>query len=216
MPASIRDVVGRRLSRLSETCNQALAVASVLGREFNLPLLARVSGQATDPLLDALEEAARAQLIEEDLPATRYRFSHALVQETLYAELSTGRRVRLHRQAGEALEALHAHDLVPQLAALARHFFQSASFGTADKAVDYALRAAERAESQAAWESAGEHYERALQALELQPESSVRQRCELLLTIGELHMRAHSATGNCSCGPRSSRSLRPIRSILPR
>ena len=96
-----------------------------------------------DRLLEALEEAMAARVIAELPRATdQYWFSHALIRETLYEELSTTRRVRLHRQIGEALEELDAEGNLPQLA---YHFAEAAPGGDVEKAVDYAERAAERA-----------------------------------------------------------------------
>ena len=102
--------------------------------------MAEVKG---DRLLEALEEAMAARVIAE-LPRSpdQYWFSHALIRETLYEELSTTRRVRLHRQIGEALEELDAEGNLPQLA---YHFAEAAPGGDVEKAVDYARRAGEKA-----------------------------------------------------------------------
>jgi predicted ATPase len=189
IPESVRDVVGRRLGRLSATCNDTLAIASVVGREFSLPLLSRVSGLSTDVILDALEEALRARLITEEEPAQRYRFTHALVQDTLYAELSAGRRLRLHAAVGQALEQLHTADLAPYYDELAYHFGIAAPVGSAERAIAYAVRAGDRAMAQVAWESAIQHYERALHALDMQPEPSPSQRCDVLLALGVAQFR---------------------------
>src|SRR3989454_756292 len=117
IPQSVREVVGRRLDHLSEECSRVLTIGSVIGREFGLRLLEKVSEVKGDRLLEALEEAMGARVIAE-LPRSidQYWFSHALIRETLYEELSTTRRVRLHRQIGEALEELDAEPNLPQLA----------------------------------------------------------------------------------------------------
>src|SRR5207237_1686971 len=120
LPESVREVVGKRLSRLSEACNQVLAVGAVGGREFRLATLERVTTRPTDELLELLEEAVRARVIQEHDAVGHYRFSHALVQETLYEELSTARRVRLHGQVGEAIERLRVGDLAPYVGELAQ------------------------------------------------------------------------------------------------
>ncbi|MEO8457000.1 MAG: protein kinase, partial [Chloroflexota bacterium] len=109
IPQSVKEVVGRRLDHLSEECNKALTIGAVIGREFGVRLLEKVSEVKGDRLVDALEEAMGARVIAE-LPrgVDMYWFSHALIRETLYEELSTTRRIRLHRQIGEALEELDA------------------------------------------------------------------------------------------------------------
>jgi DNA-binding CsgD family transcriptional regulator len=185
----VRDVVGRRLERLSATCNDVLIVASVVGRGFPLPVLERVSGLTTDTLLDALEEAVHARLIQEEAVAQRYRFTHALVQETLYDELSAGRRLRLHAAVGEALAQLHAADLAPHYGELAHHFAIAAPAGYAPTAIEYAILAGDHAMAQLAWESAIQHYERALHVMDLQPDADPVRRCDVLLSLGVAQFR---------------------------
>ena len=114
IPQSVKEVVGRRLDHLSEECNRILTTGAVIGREFGLRLLEKVAEVKGDRLLEALEEAMGARVIAE-LPRLidQYWFSHALIRETLYEELSTTRRVRLHRQIGEALEEMDAEGNLP-------------------------------------------------------------------------------------------------------
>jgi class 3 adenylate cyclase/pimeloyl-ACP methyl ester carboxylesterase len=99
IPEGIREVIGQRLSRLSEECNSILTIASVIGREFSLDALERASDLSLDRLLDLLEEAVAAHVVAE-VPHVvgRYSFSHTVIRETLYEELTTTRRVRLHGQ----------------------------------------------------------------------------------------------------------------------
>jgi predicted ATPase len=105
VPEGVRDVVGRRLGRLSAQTNQTLSVAAVLGRDFDVELLADLQDAPEDSLLDILDEAVQAGLVQET-SADRYRFAHVLVQVTLLEELSATRRRRLHRRVGEAIEKL--------------------------------------------------------------------------------------------------------------
>jgi DNA-binding winged helix-turn-helix (wHTH) protein/tetratricopeptide (TPR) repeat protein len=168
----IREVIGRRLSRLSDACNSALSIAAVIGREFDIAVLEAVTDLADDTLLDALEEAGRAQLVSESREVRgRFAFMHALVRETLHGELSSPRRVRLHRRVAEAIERLTHDRPDPPLADLAYHFTQAASAGTVDKAVDYATRAGDRAADTLAHEDAARFFEMALQSLDVRPAS---------------------------------------------
>jgi class 3 adenylate cyclase/tetratricopeptide (TPR) repeat protein len=186
IPESIREVVGRRLSRLSETANEALAVASVVGRDFEVGLVETVSRIPDSALVHALEEALRARLVRETETPGRLSFSHALVRLTLYEELGTLRRVRLHWQIGKAIESRHADSLDGHLSELAYHFAEGAVAGDPLRSVDWSLRAGARAAALLAHEEALVHYRRALSTLdelgELQPE----RRYEALLGIGQV------------------------------
>jgi pimeloyl-ACP methyl ester carboxylesterase len=99
IPQGAKEMIMRRLSRLSERCNSVLTIASVIGREFGMDALTRASGLPDEELLAALDEAVRATVIlEAPHIAGRYRFAHALIHEALYDELTTTRRVHLHGQ----------------------------------------------------------------------------------------------------------------------
>ena len=183
IPQSVREVVGRRLDHLSDECNKVLTIGAVIGREFGIKLLEKVAEVKGDRLLEALEEAMAARVIAELPRATdQYWFSHALIRETLYEELSTTRRVRLHRQIGEALEELDAEGNLPQLA---YHFAEAAPGGDVEKAVEYARKAGEKAVALYAWEDAVLQFERAVQALDLQPTVDEALKCDLLMETGQ-------------------------------
>jgi tetratricopeptide (TPR) repeat protein len=191
VPEGIRHVIGRRLNRLPDAVNASLAVACVQGREFDLDVVARASGLPADEVLDALEEAMDARLVTEaGTRPGRFRFAHALVRETLYDELPGRQRRRLHDQVGAALAELRADDLEAQLAELAHHFTQAARPGRARQAVVYARQAGDRAMEVLAYEEAAGHYERALQALDLQEPTDQAERCELLLALAAARMAA--------------------------
>ena len=108
IPEGVREVVGRRLSRLSEAANTVLSIASVVGQAMDVDVLVAVSALPEDAVIDALDEASSAALLRESASGT-YEFTHALVRSTLYDELSATRRTRRHRQIGEFLEV---HPLV--------------------------------------------------------------------------------------------------------
>ena len=189
LPESVREVIGRRLNRLSDECGEVVSVGSVIGRDFDLAVLDRVTGVEQDALADLLDEAVRAGGVIDEVSNImgRYSFSHALVRETLYEELSTNRRVRLHRRVGEALEDLFPTDPGPYLSELAHHFFEASIGGAEHKAIDYALKAGRRAIDQFAYEEAVVHFERALQLLESLPAADSLILCEALIACAEAH-----------------------------
>ena len=187
LPESVRDVVGRRLDRLSSDCNAVLAIGSVIGREFTLSLLERASRRSSGDLLDLLDEAGAAHIVEASAVFGQYRFSHAFIQQTLYDELSTANRVRLHGQVGQALEELYATDLSSHYDELAHHFANSPVGDNLQKAITYTRSAGARAMVQLAWETAVHHYQRALQLLDIQQSPEPLARYEILLALGEAH-----------------------------
>jgi tetratricopeptide (TPR) repeat protein len=185
--------VGRRLSRLSDAANRALAVASVVGLEFEPAVVQAAGDLREDVLVDALEEAVAVRLLSEaPSGAKRYRFSHALVKSTLYDELSVARRVVLHRRVAEAIEALHAPALADYLPDLAHHWARAASWGTETaQAVAYAARAGDRALAQLAHDEAVGYYRQALELLEAaEGEPDEDRRLELLISLGEAQRRS--------------------------
>ena len=81
IPDGVRETVGRRLSRLPERCNELLAAASVLGRNFTAKELAAAADESLDLVLANLDTAARAGIVEchGDEPGS-HRFTHALIR----------------------------------------------------------------------------------------------------------------------------------------
>jgi len=191
IPEGVREVIGRRLDQLSDECNRILTTASVIGREFSLEALEPLSDMSGDQLLELLDEAMAARVINE-LPQAvgQYSFVHALIRETLYDEISTARRVRFHRRIGETLEQLYGNSPDSHLTELAYHFFQASPAGNGDKAIDYAIRAARRATTLLAYEEAAGHYEHARVVIELQDEVDQEQRGEMSLALGEAYTKA--------------------------
>lgn len=190
IPEGVREAIGRRLERQSDRCRQVLTLASVLGREFGLDALGRVSGLTEDDLFESLDEAASARLVD-DVPGARerLRFSHVLMRDTVYERLPATRRLRLHREVGEALEALYAGNPEPHLSELAHHYREAGS-GEAERAIRYAILAGDRAASQLGFEDAARQYMSALQLLETVGPRDAARLCDVLLSLGEVLSRA--------------------------
>jgi eukaryotic-like serine/threonine-protein kinase len=191
VPDEVRTLLRRRMADLPDGTVAALRVAAVIGREFHLRVLERTSRLSVVDLLDVLAEAVDAGVISED-PAIprRYAFVHELVRETLYDDLAPARLLELHQTIGAVLEDLYRNDLDPHLSEIAHHLALAAPMGDAAAAVDYLVRAGDRAASILAYEEAGVHYERALGLLGAAEEGSRERRCELLLRLGDARWRA--------------------------
>ena len=203
IPEGLRDVIGRRLSRLSPECNRVLAVAAVIGRDFGLETLQTVAGLEEEAVVSALEEALHVGVLEEQsrLGVIRYRFAHAFFRQTLYEELIAPRRLRLHQQVAGALERQYANRLDEHAAELAEHFAQSTDREDLAKAVRYGELAAQRALGVYAYGEAVRHLEQALAVQEVLDPDDKAKRCDLLLALGEALLPAgeplRAAEGVC-------------------
>ncbi|MFD0688081.1 ATP-binding protein [Actinomadura fibrosa] len=164
VPEGVRDVLRRRLARLPEPAVAVLRLAALADREADLDTLVLAADTDEDGVLDALDAGLVAGLLTERAPG-RVRFAHALVRDTMVADLSAVRRTRMHARLGAALERLAPEDAP----ALAYHFHRAASPRTAAKAVEYAVRAAELAERRYAHETAVELLTQALESSERVP-----------------------------------------------
>jgi class 3 adenylate cyclase/tetratricopeptide (TPR) repeat protein len=191
IPEGVKDAIGRRLSRLSESTNRVLSLASVIGGEFDLDLLTRLAEMAEDAVLDAIDEAKAAMLVAEVAgEPERYAFTHMLMRSTLYEEINPARRARMHRRVGLALEELTAARPGRRIDELTRHWMAATNVGDAAKAVGYARQAGDRALAELAFEEAAKYYEQALAALEHHETDADPLRCDLLIALGDAQRRA--------------------------
>src|SRR5881398_1487933 len=196
VPQGVREAIRRRLAPLPPPAREALALASVVGREFDLAILHRACGLDPEALLETLGPAlAREIVVREPGGVGRYRFAHALIRETLYEELGPAERIRLHGQIGEVLEEVHRTDPTPHLTALAHHFLEAAPARGADKALVYSTRAGRHAAASLAYEAAAAHFQSALEVLGLARPGDKRERCELLLARGDVQWKSGDGRG---------------------
>jgi predicted ATPase len=198
VPAGVRAVIRERLGLLPAASVALLQAAAVVGREFSLRLAAEVAGVTPSALDEALADAKAAELLTST-QAGRWRFSHALVAETLAEELQGSQRTRLHRRAAEALERWRREDpSAVSLDELAYHWLQTGSEG-AERAASAAAQAAEAAASRLAFADAAVGYERALSALAQVPNATEPA------SLGQVPLRSGRPSH------RSNRSLRSRR-----
>ena len=188
IPEGLRDAVGKRLSRLSDSTNRVLSVASVIGREFQLDVLRQVLVIPDEELEATLAEASAAAIIEERSvvgTSITYRFGHAFFRQTLYDEMVAPRRIRLHQQVAHALEEVHGTGMEEHAAELAEHYAFSSDPLDLAKAVHYGELAARRATDVFAYGEAARQLERTLLLLDLADPQDTQKRCDLLLALGE-------------------------------
>ncbi|MCH7801603.1 MAG: protein kinase, partial [Chloroflexi bacterium] len=193
IPQGLRDVISRRLSRLSPECNHALSIAAVIGREFRLDVLHRMLDMSEDEMYAALEEAQSVAVIQEISgtgPIVSFRFNHSFFRQTLYEDLFTPRRIRLHRQIGEILEDVYTGVIERHAREISEHFSHSSDLETLHKALRYTRMAAEDAISMSAYGEAVRLFTHALDIQEMVSPGEEAERCRLLLALGNAMISA--------------------------
>ena len=185
LPQSIREVVRSRAERLGEKTSSLLSTAAVIGRDFDLNLLARAVGRDEDELFGQLEGAATVALLQEGRVAGRFSFAHSLVNHTLYEGLGPTRQASEHQRVAEAIEDLVGAEPGERSVELAQHWLRSAVPDRAQKAAHYCVLAGEQALEALAPEEALGWFRRALDLLDELPEADPSQRCDVLIGYGD-------------------------------
>ena len=191
VPEGVRLVISRRLERVSEECRTALTDAAVVGRDFTFDLLEKLIEGDADLLLDAIDEAERANLIvaadEGAAPAgtrpaeARFRFAHELIRQTLISGLSLPRRQRLHQRVAETMEQVYGESAEAYAADMAHHLYQAGASADAAKTARYLVLAGDQALQGAAFAEALRDFDR---AYSLQPADDQSARAGLLYKRG--------------------------------
>ena len=162
VPGSVRDAVAVRLGRRSAPCAEALRVAAVTGRDFAAGVVATVLGQPALSVLDMMDEAADAGLIEPTGTPGRFRFVHVLVRDAVEATLGSAVLPTMHRRVAEAIEVYEGTG-DDQLSDLARHWDEASVLGDRDVAAAWCERAAVAADRRLAWEESARLHDRAVE-----------------------------------------------------
>jgi class 3 adenylate cyclase/tetratricopeptide (TPR) repeat protein len=180
-PVTVQAVLASRIDRLPSAGKELLQTLSVLGREFRLTLVKRVTGRSDSELEQMLAQLELSEFIFE-LPAAsddlEYIFKHALTQEVAYNSILGERRRALHERVGHAIEELYAERLEDQYGDLARHYVRGSDTA---KAVQYARLAAEQDVNRGSYAEASSLIEAGLSLIDRMPEGNDRLRAELAL-----------------------------------
>ncbi len=194
IPQSVQDAVQQRTQRLGEAAKQVLTLAAVAGRHFDFALLQQLTGYDEEQLLLIMKELVSAQLVVEE-SAEQFSFRHALTRRAIYTQLLARERASVHRTIAEWMEQFSPAALDAHLEDLAYHFYQGRGW---QKAVDYALRAGEKALQLYSHRAAIDYFTWALEAadhLSLPPTpASYRARGQAYETLGEFEQAQHDYT----------------------
>lgn len=174
VPETIHDIIAARIDRVADELKRVLQGAAVIGRRFGVSLLSRVLGVPGEPITHQLAELHRLDFIfpAGDDPELMYSFKHALTQDVVYGSVLERRRREYHAAAGRGLEELYAGRTDEVVELLAYHFGRSAE---AEKAVDYDIAAAAKAQRRWANAEALSHFEAAVKRLETMPDTEANR-----------------------------------------
>jgi len=183
-PETVKNVVKARLGRLDDDCQNVLTLASFVGNDFTLEAMCAVTGIEENKLLELMEELFKTGLIKERVIRGEgvCSFADILVRDVVYEEVSPLKRKKLHGVVGCALEQVYAKKVDEHLGELASHFLES---GNKDKALDYYLKAGERAAKIYANGEAASYFESALELLE-EKEGETREKGRVLERLGDI------------------------------
>jgi DNA-binding SARP family transcriptional activator len=163
LPRGLTELIDANLARLGAPARRVLEVCAVIGGSIELGVVARACALPELDLLAAVEVVRRAGvLVESSTDGAALRFDHPLVREVLLRSLGTARRAHLHQRVAEAIEAYHHDDVDRFSAELAHHLAAAANVGSARDAIDFAVRAGERAEAVCAYDEAVHWFSHAL------------------------------------------------------
>jgi tetratricopeptide (TPR) repeat protein len=182
IPETIQATIQARVNKLPDQVQDVLRLAAVIGSEFDFNILQKASEQDEEILIDAIEIAERAQIIEEVKSKSTlalgeaFTFVHTLIPATLHDSVSGLRRHRMHRRVAAAIEEMHPDDST-QFEALAFHYEKA---GDISRARDYHTRAGDKAMAVFANQEAERDYRSAIQ---LSPSDA--ERAGLLSSLGE-------------------------------
>ena len=167
LPPTVQGVLAARIDRLGGEEKGLLQTLSVIGKEFSLGLVKRVVEQPEETLYGLLSHLQEAEFIYEQpaFPEPEYTFKHALTQEVAYNSLLIERRRGLHERTAQAMEGLFRDRLEEYYSELAHHYSHSGD-ARKEKAIDYLVRAGQRAADRYANQEALDYFQRALDLLE--------------------------------------------------
>jgi DNA-binding SARP family transcriptional activator len=160
LPASVGEMIVRRLDRLSERARQLVRVAAVIGCEFEFALLRRAAGLGEPETADGVEELVRRRILHGI--GDRFDFSHERIRDVVVAELLGPRRQLLHAAIAAAMEERVGQDVLRHTVALGTHYREA---GIWDKAVVCLRQAGRLATDRCAYREAVALLEQARSAL---------------------------------------------------
>ena len=183
-PSTVKSVIKTRINRLDDESQNILTLASFVGNDFTFEALCGVTGIEENKLLELMEKLLKTGLVKEKVIRGEdvYCFADVIVRDVVHEEVSHLRHKKLHNSVGNALERVYAKNVDQHFGELAYHFLEA---GDKDKALDYFLKAGERAQKVYAHNEAFSYLQNALELLEEQ-ESNHEKKARMIEKLGDL------------------------------
>jgi tetratricopeptide (TPR) repeat protein/tRNA A-37 threonylcarbamoyl transferase component Bud32 len=183
-PKTVKSVIKARISRLDEDCQNILTLASFVGNDFTFEAICGVSGIEENKLLELMEKLLKTGLVKERVVRGEdvYCFADVIVRDVVHEEVSHLRHRKLHGAVGNALEKVYAKKIDEHLGELAYHFLEG---GDKEKALDYFLKAGEKAQKVYAYLEAFSYLQHALELIE-EKEGNLEERVHIIESLGNL------------------------------
>jgi predicted ATPase/KaiC/GvpD/RAD55 family RecA-like ATPase len=183
-PETVKSVLKTRFARLDEECQSVLTFASFVGNDFTLEAMCALTGIEENKLLELIDKILKTGLIKEREVRGEgvCSFADILVRDVVYDEVSLLKRKKLHGVVGRALEKAYAKKIDEHFGELASHFLES---GDKDKALDYFLKAGEKAQKVYANNEATSYFQSALALLE-EREGELPEKRRILERLGDI------------------------------
>ena len=195
IPGSVNDLIQGRYEALEEEQRRILEMACVVGEEFSVEVLSKLTGKGEEDLIDEMDRLLETKMVIEVEGGTgvgTYRFNHKAVREAVYDNLSRARKRLLHKKVGAAIEAAGkgGEKVIYQLA---YHYTMGRQ---SDKALEYNIKAGEKAHATFALDEVRNYFTKALSLMETAglatSKEMVQKKVDLLLTLGEINfMQGH-------------------------
>ena len=195
LPTAVREAISVHAKELPGPCFQVLTAAAVLGRAFDIRILAEMTETELGQLSRSLSIGADAGIVRLTKDAGHFEFSHALLREALYEETDQHSRSILHLAAGTAMLRILGDDSRDQLPAIASHFRQAILVGGREQAITLLERCGESAQRDLAFADAAQFLSQALELREGQAQRNLPAEARILLSLGSARLCSGDRSG---------------------
>ena len=190
IPGGAAAVWSEKLERLEDQERRIVQIASILGEQFELPIITRISGDDEERVYELVSNLANEGLVDTLTAGRSYAFPQVSLREAIYGSIPNRDRAALHRRAGAVLEEMYLGGSAELIGQVAYHFARGDGHV---KGIEYSIRAGEQASDALAHEQAAEFFRVALELMDLSGEE--QRKPEIRERLGDAYYRANNLRG---------------------